>query len=82
MGQQCHVFLAGSSQRPTLRQSFAAGFIAAVASNPVAVIKTGVLNVKVAKGVNLPYKRAVDCAVNIVKAEGQERAARTAVRAV
>ncbi|GJT18172.1 phytochrome B [Tanacetum coccineum] len=78
-GQHCHVFLASSSQRPTLRQSFVAGFVAAIASNPVAMIKTRVLNVKVAEGVNPPYKGAVDCAVNTVKAKGQERAARTTV---
>nr|GFA18932.1 mitochondrial dicarboxylate carrier [Tanacetum cinerariifolium] len=39
----------------------------------VAVIKTRVMNVKVAEEVEPPYKGVVDCAVNIVKAEGQER---------
>nr|GFA47485.1 hypothetical protein [Tanacetum cinerariifolium] len=32
-----------------------------------------VMNVKVAEEVEPPYKGVVDCAVNIVKAEGQER---------
>ncbi|KAI3508878.1 hypothetical protein L1887_23898 [Cichorium endivia] len=43
--------------------SFAAGFVAAVASNPVDVIKTRVMNMKVEEGVEPPYKGAVDCAV-------------------
>ncbi|GJX00221.1 mitochondrial dicarboxylate carrier [Tanacetum coccineum] len=59
--------------------SFATAFVAAVASNAVAVIKTRVMNVKVAEGVEPPYKGAVDCAVNTVKAEGHERDARMAV---
>lgn len=43
---------------------------AAVASNPVDVIKTRVMNMKVVEGVAPPYKGAVDCAVKTVKAEG------------
>ncbi|KAL7585645.1 hypothetical protein Lser_V15G44580 [Lactuca serriola] len=50
--------------------SFAAGFVAAVASNPVDVIKTRVMNMKVEEGVEPPYKGAVDCAVKTVRAEG------------
>ncbi|CAN8314764.1 unnamed protein product [Cochlearia groenlandica] len=50
--------------------SFAAGFVAAVASNPVDVIKTRVMNMKVVEGIAPPYKGAVDCAVKTVKAEG------------
>lgn len=50
--------------------SFAAGFVAAVASNPVDVIKTRVMNMKVEEGVAPPYKGAVDCALKTVKAEG------------
>ncbi|KAI3670369.1 hypothetical protein L1987_07709 [Smallanthus sonchifolius] len=50
--------------------SFAAGFVASVASNPVDVIKTRVMNMKVEEGVAPPYKGAVDCAVKTVKAEG------------
>ncbi|KFK32807.1 hypothetical protein AALP_AA6G290600 [Arabis alpina] len=50
--------------------STAAGFVAAVASNPVDVIKTRVMNMKVVEGVAPPYKGAVDCALKTVKAEG------------
>ncbi|XP_044469590.1 mitochondrial uncoupling protein 5-like [Mangifera indica] len=50
--------------------SFAAGFIAAVVSNPVDVIKTRVMNMKVEAGKAPPYQGAVDCAVKTVKAEG------------
>ncbi|KAL3721796.1 hypothetical protein ACJRO7_034179 [Eucalyptus globulus] len=50
--------------------SFAAGFVAAVASNPVDVIKTRVMNMKVEEGREPPYRGAVDCAVKTVRAEG------------
>uniref|UniRef100_A0A1J3HFK9 Mitochondrial uncoupling protein 5 n=1 Tax=Noccaea caerulescens TaxID=107243 RepID=A0A1J3HFK9_NOCCA len=50
--------------------SFAAGFVASVASNPVDVIKTRVMNMKVKAGIAPPYKGAVDCALKTVKAEG------------
>ncbi|KAM0011063.1 putative mitochondrial carrier domain superfamily [Helianthus debilis subsp. tardiflorus] len=50
--------------------SFAAGFVASVASNPVDVIKTRVMNMKVEEGVAPPYKGAVDCALKTVRAEG------------
>ncbi|GAB4848772.1 Mitochondrial uncoupling protein 5 [Ancistrocladus abbreviatus] len=50
--------------------SFAAGFVAAVASNPVDVIKTRVMNMKVAPGEAPPYSGALDCAVKTIKAEG------------
>ncbi|KAJ6954667.1 mitochondrial uncoupling protein 5 [Populus alba x Populus x berolinensis] len=50
--------------------SFAAGFVAAVASNPVDVIKTRVMNMKVEPGQAAPYKGAIDCAMKTVKAEG------------
>nr|GEV66289.1 mitochondrial dicarboxylate carrier [Tanacetum cinerariifolium] len=50
--------------------SFAAGFVASVASNPVDVIKTRVMNMKVTEGVEPPYKGAIDCAVKTVRAEG------------
>nr|GEY52575.1 mitochondrial uncoupling protein 5-like [Tanacetum cinerariifolium] len=39
--------------------SFAARFVAAVSSNPVDVIKTRFMNIKVAKGAKLSYKWAV-----------------------
>ncbi|XP_047152504.1 mitochondrial uncoupling protein 5 [Vigna umbellata] len=50
--------------------SFAAGFVAAVASNPVDVIKTRVMNMKVEPGSPPPYAGALDCALKTVRAEG------------
>lgn len=50
--------------------SFAAGFVASVASNPVDVIKTRVMNMKVEAGAAPPYTGALDCALKTVKAEG------------
>lgn len=50
--------------------SFAAGFVASVASNPVDVIKTRVMNMRVAPGAAPPYSGALDCAVKTVRAEG------------
>ncbi|KAL5753351.1 hypothetical protein ACOSQ2_023858 [Xanthoceras sorbifolium] len=50
--------------------SFAAGFVAAVASNPVDVIKTRVMNMKVEPGAVPPYTGALDCALKTVRAEG------------
>ncbi|CAN1216232.1 Mitochondrial uncoupling protein 4 [Linum perenne] len=43
--------------------SFAAGFVAAVASNPVDVIKTRVMNMKA-------YGGALDCAIKTIRTEG------------
>ncbi|PSS26544.1 Mitochondrial uncoupling protein [Actinidia chinensis var. chinensis] len=50
--------------------SFAAGFVAAVASNPVDVIKTRVMNMKVEPGMAPPYAGAIDCAMKTVRSEG------------
>ncbi|PON98285.1 Mitochondrial carrier protein [Trema orientale] len=50
--------------------SFAAGFVAAVASNPVDVIKTRVMNMRVEPGAPPPYSGALDCALKTVRAEG------------
>ncbi|KAK7361376.1 hypothetical protein VNO77_03432 [Canavalia gladiata] len=50
--------------------SFAAGFVAAVTSNPVDVIKTRVMNMKVEPGTAPPYSGALDCVVKTVRAEG------------
>ncbi|XP_061365809.1 mitochondrial uncoupling protein 5-like [Gastrolobium bilobum] len=50
--------------------SFAAGFVASVASNPVDVIKTRVMNMKVVAGETPPYNGALDCAIKTVRAEG------------
>ncbi|XWS23969.1 hypothetical protein CRYUN_Cryun28dG0061200 [Craigia yunnanensis] len=50
--------------------SFAAGVVAAIASNPVDVIKTRVINMKVEVG-RLPlYNGAVDCLMKTVRREG------------
>ncbi|KAG5543864.1 hypothetical protein RHGRI_016579 [Rhododendron griersonianum] len=50
--------------------SFAAGFVASVASNPVDVIKTRVMNMRVEPGMAAPYSGALDCALKTVRAEG------------
>lgn len=51
--------------------SFGAGFVAAVTSNPVDVIKTRIMNMKpLQPGEAAPYSGALDCAVKTVKAEG------------
>ncbi|XVF67265.1 hypothetical protein PTKIN_Ptkin10aG0106600 [Pterospermum kingtungense] len=50
--------------------SFETGFVAAVASNPIDVIKTRVMNIKVVLGVEPPYTGALDCALKTVKAKG------------
>ncbi|XP_073149294.1 mitochondrial uncoupling protein 5-like [Henckelia pumila] len=51
--------------------SFAAGFVASVVSNPVDVIKTRVMNMKVEAGAAAaPYSGAIDCAMKTVRAEG------------
>ncbi|XP_028783982.1 mitochondrial uncoupling protein 5 [Neltuma alba] len=50
--------------------SFVAGFVAAVATNPVDVLKTRVMNMKVEEGGKPPYSGAIDCAVKTVRAEG------------
>ncbi|XP_021829056.1 mitochondrial uncoupling protein 4-like [Prunus avium] len=50
--------------------SFGAGFVAAVASNPIDVIKTRVMNMKVEAGATAPYSGALDCAMKTVRAEG------------
>ncbi|XP_077249878.1 mitochondrial uncoupling protein 5-like [Tasmannia lanceolata] len=50
--------------------SFAAGFVASVASNPVDVIKTRVMNMKVDPSGKAPYAGALDCALTTVRSEG------------
>ncbi|KAJ0085114.1 hypothetical protein Patl1_08636 [Pistacia atlantica] len=50
--------------------SFAAGFVAAIASNPIDVIKTRVMNMKVEVGMKPAYSGAIDCALKTVRAEG------------
>lgn len=50
--------------------SCGAGVLASVASNPIDVVKTRVMNMKVAEGEVAPYRGALDCAVKTVRAEG------------
>ncbi|KAL5982371.1 Mitochondrial uncoupling protein 5 [Asimina triloba] len=50
--------------------SFAAGFVASVVSNPVDVIKTRVMNMRVGEDGKAPYSGALDCAVKTVRSEG------------
>ncbi|KAF5798394.1 putative mitochondrial carrier protein [Helianthus annuus] len=50
--------------------SFAAGFVASVVTNPIDVIKTRVMNMKVESGKARPYAGAADCALQTIKAEG------------
>jgi len=50
--------------------SFTAGLVAAAASNPVDVVKTRMMNMKVAPGAPAPYAGAVDCALKTVRSEG------------
>lgn len=50
--------------------SCGAGVLASVASNPIDVVKTRVMNMKVAAGEAAPYRGALDCAVKTVRAEG------------
>jgi solute carrier family 25 oxoglutarate transporter 11 len=50
--------------------SVGAGVVASVASNPIDVVKTRVMNMKVAAGEAAPYRGALDCAVKTVRAEG------------
>ncbi|CAO2169424.1 unnamed protein product [Urochloa humidicola] len=50
--------------------SFAAGIVAAAGSNPVDVIKTRMMNMKVAPGAPPPYAGALDCALTTVRSEG------------
>ncbi|XWS54545.1 hypothetical protein CRYUN_Cryun10bG0098200 [Craigia yunnanensis] len=56
--------------RTHVTASFSAGFVAAVASNPIDVIKTRVMNMKVAPRAVPPYSGALDCALKTVRAEG------------
>ncbi|KAG0566606.1 hypothetical protein KC19_7G077400 [Ceratodon purpureus] len=50
--------------------SCGAGVLASVASNPIDVVKTRVMNMKAAAGEAPAYRGALDCAVKTVRAEG------------
>nr|XP_043631873.1 mitochondrial uncoupling protein 5-like [Erigeron canadensis] len=50
--------------------SFAAGFVASVVTNPIDVIKTRVMNMRVEPGKAPPYTGATDCALQTIRSEG------------
>ncbi|KAJ7290835.1 hypothetical protein O6H91_Y297400 [Diphasiastrum complanatum] len=51
--------------------SFSTGLVASVASNPIDVVKTRIMNMSVVEGgEEPPYKGALDCAIKTVRAEG------------
>ncbi|KAL2634721.1 hypothetical protein R1flu_006200 [Riccia fluitans] len=50
--------------------SISAGFVTSVASNPIDVIKTRIMNMEVKPGQKPPYTGAVDCAIKTIKKEG------------
>ncbi|XWS25362.1 hypothetical protein CRYUN_Cryun27aG0062400 [Craigia yunnanensis] len=56
--------------RTHVAASFAAGAVAAVASNPLDVTKTRVMNMKVEVGRPPLYNGAVDCLMKTVRSEG------------
>ena len=49
--------------------SFAAGFVAAIMSNPLDVIKTRLMSMKLVEG-KAPYRSGLDCAMKTVQSEG------------
>lgn len=50
--------------------SVVSGLVTSVASNPIDVIKTRIMNMEVAPGQKPPYSGALDCAVKTVSKEG------------
>lgn len=50
--------------------SCAAGLVAAVASNPIDVMKTRIMNMTTEAGQEPPYRGAMDCAIKTVQSEG------------
>ena len=58
-------------------ESCRAGVLASMASNPIDVVKTRVMNMKVTPGEALPYRGVLDCAVKTVRAEGTVGAVQT-----
>ncbi|KAJ7553431.1 hypothetical protein O6H91_06G097500 [Diphasiastrum complanatum] len=50
--------------------SFSAGLVASVASNPIDVVKTRIMNMRILEGEEPPYKGALDCALKTVRSEG------------
>eukprot|EP00250_Pteridium_aquilinum_P016845 c23320_g1_i1 orf=131-556(-) len=50
--------------------SFCAGLAASVASTPIDVVRTRIMNMKVEPGRPRPYSSPLDCAVKTVKQEG------------
>ncbi|CAM6126577.1 unnamed protein product [Calypogeia fissa] len=50
--------------------SIVSGFVTSVASNPIDVIKTRIMNMEVQPGQKPPYSGALDCAVKTISKEG------------
>ncbi|CAM6117820.1 unnamed protein product [Calypogeia fissa] len=50
--------------------SLVSGFVTSVASNPIDVIKTRIMNMEVQPGQKPPYSGALDCAVKTISKEG------------
>ena len=50
--------------------SFLAGMVAAAASNPIDVVRTRIMTMKVEPGCARPYTSPLDCAVKTVRQEG------------
>lgn len=50
--------------------SVVSGFVTSVASNPIDVIKTRIMNMEVQPGQKPPYSGALDCAVKTISKEG------------
>ncbi|MCD7448169.1 hypothetical protein HAX54_038725 [Datura stramonium] len=60
----------GQAQDPGDGRSFAAGFVAAVASRSSGRDQARVMNMKVEPGMAPPYNETLDCAMKTIKAEG------------
>ncbi|EFJ10435.1 hypothetical protein SELMODRAFT_233289 [Selaginella moellendorffii] len=50
--------------------SLTSGFLTSVVSEPIDVIKTRVMNMKVVFGKTPPYRNAIDCAMKTIRSEG------------
>lgn len=50
--------------------SFCAGMVASIASTPIDVVRTRIMNMKVEPGGGRPYSGPLDCAIKTVKQEG------------
>lgn len=50
--------------------SFSAGFVASITSNPIDVVKTRLMSMKIRNGQRRPYNGSIDCALKTVRLEG------------